>query len=312
MALRLVATGSYLPEKTVLNDQLPKQLNTSHQWIFERTGICQRHISAEHETCTFMASIAAQKAINNANISTKDIDLVLVTSTTHENNFPSIAFKVSKHLGLGPVPAFDLSAACAGFVYAIDIASSMSARYKTILIIGVERMSTILDWDDRSTCVLFGDGAGAAIFTLDDSLHFQCESILSSASSMCDILYPEKLPNGKKATRMNGREVFKYGVHNMTQVALQLLEKNQLFVQNLAYVVPHQANIRMIDMLAQQLKIKDEQLIKTVSHHANCSAASIPLALDEMRHLKPIKQNDIIMTIGVGAGFTWGANLFYL
>jgi 3-oxoacyl-[acyl-carrier-protein] synthase-3 len=313
MTLKLVGSGIYLPEKIVHNDQLPESLDTSHEWIFQRTGICQRHISSDLETCAFMATIASKNALEQSGLTAADLDLIIVASTTQDVTFPSVACLVQNSLGCKVIPAFDLQAVCAGFVFAISVADSLSKNsgYKNVLLIGVERMSLILDWQDRSTCVLFGDGAGAAIFRQEPSDNLD-SSLLYSDGSFKDILYTTGgiAKIGEPNTIcMNGREVFKHGVQKMAEVALELLEKNGLTSNDIAYFVAHQANVRMIDAIAQRMGIEENKVVKTTDKHANCSAASIPLALNHLVNTKNVNKGDLVLTVGFGAGASWGANL---
>jgi 3-oxoacyl-[acyl-carrier-protein] synthase-3 len=314
MTLRLVGTGSYLPEKILSNDHLSKTVDTSHQWIFERTGISQRHIASDLETCAFMAGRATERALKSAELLASDIDLIIVASCTSDQTFPSIACEVQRLLSFRSVPAFDLQAVCAGFVCAISVASAFAkdCSYSNILVIGTERMSSIVDWSDRSTCVLFGDGAGAAIFR--KSSHQVIDSITYTDGSLGQILYTSggvATPGRPNYIRMNGREVFKHGVQKMTSVAQEILQKNNLKVDDIAYFVPHQANARIIDFIAQKLNIPENKIVKTTNLHANCSAASIPLALDHLFKTSNL-ENGLILTVGFGAGVTWGANLISL
>jgi len=313
MTLKLLGAGSYLPEKVVLNDDLAKQVDTSDQWIFERTGISQRHIAGSHETCGHMAYEASSRAIKSANLSSQDIDMIIVATTTPDKTFPSIACGLQSALGCKNIPAFDVQAVCTGFIYGLSIASSFAATgmYKNILVVGSEKMSSIVDWQDRSTCILFGDGAGAVVVTYDNR-KFQ-DSIIHSNGSLGDILYTSGggasciTPN---SVNMQGREVFKHAVHKMCEVAGAILVRNNLTINNLDYLVPHQANMRIINSIRDKLGIEDDKIIKTIQYQANCSAASIPLALDYFLK-QPSSKDKLIMTIGFGAGVTWGANLLY-
>lgn len=313
MTLRLVGSGIYLPEKVVHNDQLSETIDTSHEWIFERTGICQRHISSSLETCEFMASAAAEKALAHSRLRPSDIDLIIVASTTQDIIFPAVACLVQKNLGCRPIPAFDLQSVCAGFVYALSVADALSSsnNYKNVLIIGVERMSLILDWQDRSTCVLFGDGAGASILQKDHSSTL-LNNLLYSDGNYNDILYTKggiASMAEPSSILMKGREVFKHGVQKMAESALEILEKNNLSINDIAYLVPHQANARIIDSIAQRMGVAEEKVIKTIDLHANCSAASIPLALNHLIKTKNPDKGSLILTVGFGAGASWGANL---
>ncbi|AVP87378.1 3-oxoacyl-ACP synthase [Candidatus Phycorickettsia trachydisci] len=313
MTLKLLSAGSYLPEKVVSNDDLAKQVDTSDQWIFERTGISQRHVAQAHETCNYMAYEAASKAIANSNLSSQDIDAIIVASTTPDRTFPSIACNLQAALGCNNIPAFDVQAVCTGFIYGLSIASHFVSTgiYKNILVVGSEKMSSIVDWQDRSTCILFGDGAGAAVVTHD---HRKLQdSIIHANGSLGDILYTSgggascTTPN---VVHMQGREVFRHAVNKMCEVSEKILASNNLTINDLDYLIPHQANIRIIDSIRDKLGIEDEKIIKTIQYQANCSAASIPLALEYFLR-QPNSKDKLIMTVGFGAGVTWGANLLY-
>lgn len=313
MTLKLLSAGSYLPKKVVSNDDLATQIDTSDQWIFERTGISQRHIAEAHETCSYMAYKAAAKALENANLAPREIDMIIVASTTPDRTFPSIACNLQAALGCQNVPAFDIQAVCTGFIYGLSIASSFvsTGMYKNVLVVGSEKMSSIVDWQDRSTCILFGDGAGAAVVTYDNR-KLQ-DSIINSNGSLGDILYtsgggaPCTTPN---TVHMQGREVFKHAVHKMCEISQEILVRNNFTINDLDYLIPHQANIRIIDSIRDKLGIEDKKIIKTIQYQANCSAASIPLALDHFLQ-QPNSKGKLIMTVGFGAGVTWGANLLY-
>lgn len=313
MTLKLLSAGSYLPKKVVSNEDLAKQVDTSDQWIFERTGISQRYIADAHETCGYMAYKAAIKALEKANLNSEDISMIIVASTTPDKTFPSTACNLQAALGCQNIPAFDVQAVCAGFIYGLSIASSFASTgvYKNILVVGAEKMSSIVDWQDRSTCILFGDGAGAALLTYD-SRKLQ-DNIIYSNGSLSDILYtsgggaPCTTPN---AIHMQGREVFKHAVHKMCEVSQEILTRNNLTIDDLDYLIPHQANIRIIDSIRDKLGIEDKKIIKTIRYQANCSAASIPLALDHFLE-QPNSKDKLIMTVGFGAGVTWGVNLLY-
>lgn len=313
MTLKLLSAGGYLPEKIVSNYDLTKQVDTSDQWIFERTGISQRHIAGSHETCNYMAYKAASKALENANLTPRDIDIIIVASTTPDRTFPSIACNLQAALGCHNIPAFDVQAVCTGFIYGLSIASSFASTgmYKNILVVGSEKMSSIVDWQDRSTCILFGDGAGAVVVN-NDNRKLQ-DSIIHANGSLGDILYTSGggasciTPN---VVHMRGREVFKHAVHKMCEVSEDILARNNLTINDLDYLVPHQANIRIVDSIRDRLGIEDSKIIKTIQHQANCSAASIPLALEHFLR-QPNSKDKLIMTVGFGAGVTWGANLLY-
>jgi len=307
---KIIATGAYVPEKIVSNDDLSKIVETNHEWIVSRTGIEQRHIVGEGEFSSHMAIEAAKRAITKAAIDKNEIDLIIVGTTTPDAIFPSTAAKIQSGLEItGSPAAFDVQAVCSGFVFSLAIADSMmrSGSYKTALVIGVDAMSKIVDWQDRGTCVLFGDGAGAAILKLSNTPGI-IDNILHTEGNLGSILYT----NENDHVVMNGREVYKHAVQKMTDTVLQLLERNNLSINDLDFLVPHQANIRIIEAVGERLGLSPEKTIITVSKHANTSAGTIPLALDAAITAGKIKQGDLVATVAVGGGLTWGGNLFRL
>ena len=312
MASKIIGCGGYLPEKVLTNDDLAKFIDTSDEWIRTRTGIRQRHIAAEGEFTSHMAHKAALAAIKDANINSKDIDLIVVCSNTPDNSFPGIANKLQGHLDLGQVPSFDIQAICSGFIYGIHVVDSMikSGKYKTVLLVCADKMSALLDWQDRSTCVLFGDGAGAVILQHCDSNAGVIDSNIYSDGSMYDILYTDGgvSTNGKSGrVQMKGQEVFRRAIEKMSESVKQLLEVNGMSLSDIDHLVPHQANLRIIDGIAARFNIDSNKIVTTIERHANCSAASIPLALSELKSLKGIKPGKIVVFTAFGAGATWGA-----
>ena len=312
MASKIIGCGGYLPEKVLTNDDLAKFIDTSDEWIRTRTGIRQRHIAAEGEFTSHMAHKAALAAIKDANINPKDIDLIVVCSNTPDNSFPGIANKLQGYLDLGQVPSFDIQAICSGFIYGIHVVDSMikSGKYKTVLLVCADKMSALLDWQDRSTCVLFGDGAGAVILQHCDSNAGVIDSNIYSDGSMYDILYTDGgvSTNGKSGrVQMKGQEVFRRAIEKMSESVKQLLEVNGMSLSDIDHLVPHQANLRIIDGIAARFDIDSNKIVTTIERHANCSAASIPLALSELKALKGIKPGKIVMFTAFGAGATWGA-----
>ncbi|MEA0970687.1 Ketoacyl-ACP synthase III [Candidatus Megaera venefica] len=312
MASKIIGCGGYLPEKVLTNDDLAKFIDTSDEWIRTRTGIRQRHIAAEGEFTSHMAHKAALAAIKDANINSKDIDLIVVCSNTPDNSFPGIANKLQGYLDLGQVPSFDIQAICSGFIYGIHVVDSMikSGKYKTVLLVCADKMSALLDWQDRSTCVLFGDGAGAVILQHCDSNAGVIDSNIYSDGSMYDILYTDGgvSTNGKSGrVQMKGQEVFRRAIEKMSESVKQLLEVNGMSLSDIDHLVPHQANLRIIDSIAARLDIDSNKIVTTIERHANCSAASIPLALSELKSLKGIKPGKIVVFTAFGAGATWGA-----
>lgn len=313
---RLVATGSYLPEKVLTNQQLEKMVDTSDSWIQERTGIKQRHIIADNETTTDLAANAARKAIEAAGITPQDIDLIIVATTTPTRIFPSTATLVQQQLGIHHCPAFDIQAVCTGFIYALSVANQFiqSGTNKRALVIGAEANSRIVDWQDRNTCVLFGDGAGAVIIEASDTpgilsthLHAdgQYNQLLTVPAGPGNIANND-LPD---YIHMQGNEVFKIAVKTLSQIVDEVLAKNQLSKEDIDWLIPHQANIRIIKATAKKLTMSMSQVIVTVDNHGNTSAASIPLALDQAVQQGRFSPGQKLLLEAFGAGFTWGAVL---
>ncbi len=312
MGCRIIAAGAFLPEKVIMNEEFTKTLDTSDEWIRSRTGIEQRHVVEPGQPCSFLAIEAAKQAIANASIEAGAIDLVIVATTTPDHSFPSVATKVQAELLRPGTPAFDIQAVCAGFVYALPLARSLivTRAYKNILVIGAEVMSSLLDYNDRSTCILFGDGAGAVIVSADDTESDIIASTLYSDGRYSDILYTD---GGVSTTQtagkiiMNGPEVYKRAIEGMYQACVDSLKQAEMSIDDIDYLIPHQANMRIINAVGKKLQIDDNNVIKTVAKHANCSAASIPLAISE--NFAKFKQGDIILCCAFGAGLSWGANL---
>jgi 3-oxoacyl-[acyl-carrier-protein] synthase III len=314
MASKIIGCGGYLPSKIVTNSELEKTINTSDEWIRSRTGISQRHIAAKDEYSSHMAHNAAESAIKDAKINPKDIDLIIACTNTPDNSFPGIANKLQGYLGLGQIPSFDLQVICSGFVYGMQVADNMikSGQYKTVLLVCAEKMSSLLDWQDRSTCVLFGDGAGAVILQHDDSNSGIIDSNIYSDGSMYDMLYTDGgvSMNGESGkVQMKGSEVFKKAVEKMSESVKIILEANNLGISDIDYFVPHQANLRIINSIVSNFGISNDKVITTIEKHANCSAASIPLALSELKSTKGIEAGKIVVFAAFGAGATWGSIL---
>ena len=312
----VTGVGSYLPENIISNKDLPLELNTSDEWIKKRTGISQRHIVSKTELTSTMAIEASKKALLNAKLDNKDIDLVILATTTPDNTFPATAVKVQSGLNLKIGPAFDIQAVCAGFIYALKVASSIlqTSGLNKALVIGSESFSKILDWNDRSTSVLFGDGAGAIV--LEKSEHNKGWGILSSNfysdGNFSDILYTDNGPGldskvGK--VRMNGKEVFKHAVEKLSSCLIEVIENANLNIDDIDYLIPHQANNRIIDSLSKKLKFPMDKIINTVDIHANTSAASIPLAMSYAIDKNIVKNGDIIALNAIGGGLSWGASV---
>lgn len=311
----LRGVGSYLPEKILTNKDLEETIDTTDEWIKERTGISQRHVAAQNEYTSDLAVIAAKNALSNAEMSTKDIDLIIVATTTPDYTFPSTATIVQKKLGIKHGAAFDIQAVCSGFIYGMSIADSMlkSGSAKNVLLIGAETFSRILDWNDRSTCVLFGDGAGAFILSSDDVTDFGIlNTLIRSNGEHRELLYvdggPSKSENVGKL-RMIGNQVFKHAVKDIASIMNECADSYGVAISDIDWFVPHQANQRILNGVAKRLCLNDEQVISTVSIHANTSAASVPLAMDFAIKDGRIKRGDLIMLEAFGGGFTWGASL---
>lgn len=316
----IAGTGSYLPPRVVSNDALAAELaergiETSHQWIVERTGILQRHLAARDVTTSTLATEAARAAIENAGIQATDVDLIIVATSTPDFVFPSTACLVQANLGAPGGAAFDVQAVCSGFVYALTTADSMirAGRAKCALVIGAEVFSRILDWNDRSTCVLFGDGAGAVVLKAADEPGILSANLHADGSQMkilCaagNVAYGEV--TGDPFLRMDGQSVFKMAVNVLAQSARQACEEAGVQLSDIDWVVPHQANVRILNALARKLSLPVEKVVVTVDVHANTSAASVPLALDAARRDGRVKSGQLVMMQGVGGGFTWGSVL---
>lgn len=319
MALRsrILGCGSYLPDNVVTNEELAKTVDTSDEWIVARTGIKQRHIALEGELTSDLARKAALKAIEHAGIDVQDIDLIILGTTTPDNTFPSTATKIQAQLGLTHGFAMDVQAVCSGFMFALATADNFlkAGQGKTALVIGAETFSRLLDWEDRTTCVLFGDGAGAVILRAEEA-EGESAGILSthlhSDGQHQDILMVDGGPSSTQSTghvRMAGKEVFRHAVVNLAEVVKEALEDNNLSADDIDWIVPHQANKRILDGTAKKLKVSTDKVIVTVDQHANTSAASIPLALDAAVRDGRIKRGDLLILEAMGGGLTWGSAL---
>tara|TARA_R110001606_G_scaffold395664_2_gene568471 strand:- start:83882 stop:84847 length:966 start_codon:yes stop_codon:yes gene_type:complete len=314
---RIAGTGSYLPEKELSNHDLEKMVETSDQWIQDRTGIKKRHIVADDETTTDLAFFAAEKAIEAAGISNDDIDLIIVATTTPTRIFPSTASLVQEKLNItSGCPAFDLQAVCTGFIYALTVADKFikSGTVKNALIIGAESMSRIVDWTDRDTCVLFGDGSGAVILQASEetgilSTHIHCDgqynALLTVPKGPGSAINKEILPY----IEMQGNDVFKVAVRTLSNIVDETLAANNYSKEDVDWLIPHQANIRIIAATAKKLSMSMEQVVVTVHEHGNTSAASIPLALDVAVRDGRIQRGETLLLEAFGGGFTWGSAL---
>jgi 3-oxoacyl-[acyl-carrier-protein] synthase-3 len=307
--------GGYLPERIMTNDELSKLVDTSDEWIVQRTGIRQRHLAAEGELTSDLAVAAARKALANAGLGIADIDLIVVATTTPDMTFPATAAVVQQKLDMHHGSAFDIQAVCSGFVYGVATADSYlkNGLAQRALVIGAETFSRILDWNDRTTCVLFGDGAGAAVLELgSDGDRGVLASSLRSDGAHWSKLYTDGGASSTMTTghvRMEGKEVFKHAVGMITDVVHSVFDKTGYTVDDLDWFVPHQANKRIIDGAGHKLGIPPEKVVLTVDRHANTSAASVPLALSVAAADGRIKPGDLVMLEAMGGGFTWGASL---
>jgi 3-oxoacyl-[acyl-carrier-protein] synthase-3 len=311
--------GSYLPERVVTNKDLMTQIETSHEWIVQRTGIEQRHIAADNETTSWLGIRAARAALADAGLDATDIDLIVVATSTPDYTFPSTATIVQEGLGIHHGAAFDLQAVCTGFVYAVATADKFlaSGSHTRALVIGAETFSRILDWEDRTTCVLFGDGAGAIVLEAAEGQGSSADrgvltSHLRSDGRHRDKLYVNGGPGSTRSTgvlKMEGREVFRFAVGMVTDVIRDAFEATGTTAEDLDWFVPHQANKRIITASADKLGIAPEKVVITVDRHGNTSAASIPLALDVAKRDGRIKEGDLVMIEAIGGGFTWGSAL---
>jgi 3-oxoacyl-[acyl-carrier-protein] synthase III len=323
MRVGVLGTGSALPAQVVTNADLADRIDTSDEWIIERTGIRQRHIAGEGETTASLAIAAARAALEDAGVDASTIGLIVLATATPDNTFPATATKVQHALGCNGGVAFDVAAVCSGFLYALTTADSLlkTGMAKRALVIGAETFSRILDWEDRTTCVLFGDGAGAVVLeattaeTNDPKAPGIIASRLHADGAQHDLLYVDGGPSTTQTVghvRMKGREVFRHAVVNLAEVLREVIDEAGVSVDEIDWVVPHQANARILDATAKKLGISPDKVVVTVDRHANTSAASVPLALDAARRDGRIKAGDLVMLEAMGGGFTWGASLIRL
>jgi 3-oxoacyl-[acyl-carrier-protein] synthase-3 len=314
----LIGTGSALPRQAVSNQELATRVDTSDEWIVERTGIRNRHIAAPDETTSSLAAEAALKAIEAAGIEAASIDLVIVATATPDQTFPATATIVQDKVGCRGGIAFDVAAVCSGFLYGLGVADSMlrSGMAKRALVIGSETFSRILDWEDRTTCVLFGDGAGAVVLDAqeqdDDSPRGILATQLHADGAHNELLYVDGGPSTTGTVgklRMKGREVFRHAVVNLSEVLKEVLEETGFTIADVDWLVPHQANARILEATAKKLGLPPEKVVMTVGLHANTSAASVPLALDQAVRDGRIREGDLVVLEAMGGGFTWGASV---
>lgn len=310
---RITGTGGYLPVKILTNRDLEKMVETSDEWIYTRTGIRERHIAAENEQVSDLALHASRGAISAAGIAAQEIDLVIVATTTPDMVFPSTACILQTKLGIRDCPAFDVQAVCSGFIYALAIADKFmrSGQCRHALVVGADVLSRITDWSNRSTCILFGDGAGAVVLSTAErpgilSSHLHADGSYRDALSAPGTVRGGKI-EGKPFMQMDGGTVFKFAVNAFEAVAREALAANGLKIENIDWLIPHQANIRIIKATAEKLRLSMDKVVVTVYHHGNTSAASIPLALDEAVRNGRIRDGQHLLLESVGGGFTWGA-----
>ncbi len=314
----LIGTGSALPRRALGNEELARQVDTSDEWIVERTGIRNRYIAGPDETTSTLATEAARNAIEAAGIEAQSIDLIILATATPDQTFPATATIVQNDLGCNRGIAFDVAAVCSGFLYALGVADSMlrSGMANRALVIGAETFSRILDWEDRTTCVLFGDGAGAVVLEAREDAGDAPRGILATRlhadGEHNQLLFVDGGPSTTGTVgklRMKGREVFRHAVVNLSEVLKEVLDEAGLSTSDIDWLVPHQANARILDATARKLNLPAEKVIVTVDQHANTSAASVPLALDTAIRDGRIKPGDLVMLEAMGGGFTWGASL---
>ncbi|UJP00565.1 MAG: ketoacyl-ACP synthase III [Nitrosomonas sp.] len=315
MYSRITGTGSYLPEKILTNLDLERMVDTSDEWIRTRTGITQRHIAGEDQVASDLALYACQNAMQAAGVTGQDIDLIIVATTTPDMIFPSTACILQNKLGIENCPAFDVQAVCSGFVYALATADMFvsSGKCRNALVVGSEIYSKIMDWNDRSTCVLFGDGAGAVVLSQSDQPGILSTHLHASGSHSNILSAPGSISGGKVQgtpyINMEGNAVFKFAVKVLEEVVQEAVAKNNLQSTDIDWLIPHQANIRIIQSTAKKLGLPMDKVVVAVDKHGNTSAASIPLALDMAVRDGRIQRDQLVLLEGVGGGFTWGAVL---
>lgn len=316
----IAGVGCYVPEKVLTNGDLEKMVNTSDEWITTRTGIKERHIAAPHEYTSTLAAKAAERALHNAGVTAEQLDLIIVATITPDMPFPSTACLVQRQIGAFRAAAFDLEAACSGFIYALEIAQQfiMSRTYDTVLVIGAEKLSSIVDWQDRNTCVLFGDGAGAAVLQNRPNKHGLLTAVMGADGRKADLLFmagggsrcpatPESVASRMHFLRMEGKETFKNAVQAMHTAAAEALRRCELDISRIKCIIPHQANRRIIDAVGERLGAKPEQMFVNLHKYGNTSAASVAIAFAEAAATGRIQPGDLVLLVVFGAGLTWGA-----
>jgi 3-oxoacyl-[acyl-carrier-protein] synthase-3 len=316
----ILSVGSYVPERILSNADFEKMVDTSDEWITSRTGIKERRIAAKNESTSDLAAKAARQALERAKISPDEVDLIIVATITPDMPFPSTACLVQQKIGALRAAAFDIEAACSGFIFALEIGQQfiMSQTYDTVLVIGAEKLSSIINWSDRNTCVLFGDGAGAAVLRNRPQAHGLLTACMGADGSRAGLLCMpgggsscppthESLAAGLHYLRMDGKETFKYAVTAMQTAAEEVLKRCELDIKQIDCVIPHQANLRIIDAVTERLGAKPEQVFVNVHKYGNTSAASVAIALDDAVQSGRVKRGDLVLLIVFGAGLTWGA-----
>lgn len=313
---KILGTGSYLPEKIVSNFDLEKLVETTDAWIVERTGISERRAVADHESASSIGTIAAKRAIEAAGIQVSDIDLIICATATPDKVFPSTATLIGRDLGLNGVGAFDLTAACSGFIYGLSVADSFvrSGSAKNVLVVGAECLTRLINWQDRGTCILFGDGAGAVVVSGSDEPGILSAHIHSDGAYEELLFCPNPMPNGPnkdemRYIQMRGNEVFKVAVRTLSNIVDETLAANGMQKSDIDWLIPHQANLRIIQAIANKLDMSMERVVVTIDKHGNTSTASIPLALDAAVRDGRVKRGQTILMEGFGGGFTWGSVL---
>lgn len=324
MRARIISTGFAVPDKVLTNHDLERMVDTSDEWIRERTGMSERRISDAGTAASDLAYDAAQLALAEAGASASDLDAIICATISPDYIFPSTACVLQNRLGVRSITAFDISAACSGYLYGLSIVSSFieTGRYSNVLLVGVDLLSKVVDWTDRNTCVLFGDGAGASLLQPDEESGV-LDSVLGADGQSVELLYQpcggsrhpinqQNLENGKQYLYMNGKEIFKHAVREMANSCTKVLERAQLSIDDVKLVIPHQANIRIIEAVANRLELSMDRFYINIQKYANTSAATIPIALHEARSEGKLQSGDIVLMTAFGAGLTWGACLVRL
>jgi 3-oxoacyl-[acyl-carrier-protein] synthase III len=315
---RIAGTGSHLPARVMTNEDFARRLDTSDAWIRSRTGIVQRHIAEDSQGSSDLALHAARRALEAADLAANDVDLIVLATSTPDYIFPSTACLLQAKLGVKGCAAFDVQAVCSGFVYALATADSFirSGQYKRALVVGAEVFSRILDWNDRGTCVLFGDGAGAAVLVADSKPGIHASVLRADGSQAAMLSVPGNVCRGSVVgspfLQMDGQAVFKFAVRVLEESARETVAAAGMKLEDIDWLIPHQANVRILDATARKLGLPREKLVVTVDHHGNTSAASVPLALDEFVRAGRIRRGQRVLLQGVGGGFTWGSSLVTL